>query len=61
MVGVEQPPEGGGALTEIATELVAVLPAASVTVRVAVKLPAVEYVWEGFWLVLVEPSPNAQE
>ena len=44
------------------TALLAVfVPDAFPTVRVAVKVPAAAYVWTGFWLVLVPPSPKFQD
>ena len=38
----------------------AVAPLASVTIRLALLVPATEYVWLGFWLVEVAPSPKVQ-
>jgi hypothetical protein len=44
------------------TALVAAfVPDAFPTVRVTVKVPAAAYVWVGFWLVLVPPSPKFQD
>ena len=37
------------------------VPELFVTVRVTVFVPAVAYVWVGFWAVLVDPSPKLHD
>ena len=48
------------ALIFIFTDALAVAEELSVTVRVAEKVPADEYVWEGFWAEEEPPSPKVQ-
>jgi len=47
-----------GAVTVIVRDLLLVAFELSVTVSVAVLLPASEKVWEGFWVAEVLPSPK---
>ena len=53
--------EGGcGGDTMIDWEVTACVRVVSVTLREAVKVPDVLYVWDGLWLVLEPPSPKFQ-
>jgi len=36
------------------------VPARLVATKVTFRIPGIEYLWEGFWAALVDPSPKSQ-